>query len=197
MPPAGRWNGVSVAVKIIEHSERSPGTASSGGKRISIVRESLLATQMSHPNIVSVVAVAAIPAASICSCRGCAASAASAGHSLHQDSQSLAYNCQLAMLSMQCACVNGTVCSQTQKCSRCSRCCSLQVQSYHISTMTVSERNALAKGWLGAEAGTSPAPKQSPKPSSSAQQGGDDDEDSSGSNHSSDNEQRDVLETVS
>ncbi|WIA31940.1 hypothetical protein OEZ86_002799 [Tetradesmus obliquus] len=116
----GRWNGVSVAVKIIEHSERSPGTASSGGKRISIVRESLLATQMSHPNI---------------------------------------------------------------------------VQSYHISTMTVSERNALAKGWLGAEAGTSPAPKQSPKPSSSAQQGGDDDEDSSGSNHSSDNEQRDVLET--
>ncbi|WIA11808.1 hypothetical protein OEZ85_011900 [Tetradesmus obliquus] len=116
----GRWNGVSVAVKIIEHSERSPGTASSGGKRISIVRESLLATQMSHPNI---------------------------------------------------------------------------VQSYHISTMTVSERNALAKGWLGAEASTSAAPKQSPKPSSSAQQGGDDDADSSGSNHSSDNEQRDVLET--
>eukprot|EP00883_Tetradesmus_obliquus_P005433 jgi/Sobl393_1/1585/SZX64196.1 len=116
----GRWNGVSVAVKIIEHSERAPGTASSGGKRISIVRESLLATQMSHPNI---------------------------------------------------------------------------VQSYHISTMTVSERNALAKGWLGADAGTSPAPKQSPKPSSSAQQGGDDYADSSGSNHSSDNEQRDVLET--
>jgi hypothetical protein len=42
-----------VAVKIIEHSERSPGTASSGGKRINIGRESLLATQMSHPNIVS------------------------------------------------------------------------------------------------------------------------------------------------
>jgi hypothetical protein len=40
-------------VKIIEHSERSPGTASSGGKRINIGRESLLATQMSHPNIVS------------------------------------------------------------------------------------------------------------------------------------------------
>jgi hypothetical protein len=42
-----------VAVKIIEHSERSPGTASNGGKRINIGRESLLATQVSHPNIVS------------------------------------------------------------------------------------------------------------------------------------------------
>jgi hypothetical protein len=50
---AGRWKAVTVAVKIIEHSERSPGTASSGGKRINIGRESLLATQMSHPNIVS------------------------------------------------------------------------------------------------------------------------------------------------
>jgi hypothetical protein len=60
---AGRWKAVTVAVKIIEHSERSPGTASSGGKRINIVRESLLATQMSHPNIVSRRATAAATAA--------------------------------------------------------------------------------------------------------------------------------------
>ncbi|KAF6265892.1 hypothetical protein COO60DRAFT_768059 [Scenedesmus sp. NREL 46B-D3] len=114
----GRWKAVTVAVKIIEHSERSPGTASSGGKRINIGRESLLATQMSHPNI---------------------------------------------------------------------------VQSYHISTMTVSERNALARGCLGTEPATSALDKRSPQPS--AQQGEDDDAGASGSNHSSDNEPRDVLET--
>jgi hypothetical protein len=75
----------------------------------------------------------------------------------------------------------------------------LQVQSYHISTMTASERSALAKGWLGgvAEPGTSPIDRQSPTPAGGAQQAGDDDANNSGSNHSSDNEQRDVLETVS
>uniref|UniRef100_A0A383VCI5 Protein kinase domain-containing protein n=1 Tax=Tetradesmus obliquus TaxID=3088 RepID=A0A383VCI5_TETOB len=103
----GRWNGVSVAVKIIGHSERSPGTASSG-----ILRESLLAAQLSHPNI---------------------------------------------------------------------------VQSYFTSTMTVSKRNALAKAWLSAEAGTSPATKQSPEPSSSAQKGGD----NHGSNSSDSTHSRD------
>jgi hypothetical protein len=88
-----------------------------------------------------------------------------------------------------CRCVNFSFC--------CCYCC-MQVQSYHISTMTVSERNALTRGWLGGEPGGSPAARQSPKPSSSAQQGAeDDDADNSGSNHSSDNEQRDVLETVS
>lgn len=42
-----------MAVKIIEHHEGSPGTASSGGKRINVGRESLLATTMAHPNVVS------------------------------------------------------------------------------------------------------------------------------------------------
>jgi hypothetical protein len=41
-----------VAVKIIEHVEGAPGTASSGGKKISVGRESLLATSISHPNVV-------------------------------------------------------------------------------------------------------------------------------------------------
>jgi hypothetical protein len=66
--------------------------------------------------------------------------------------------------------------------------------------MTVSERNALARGWLGgaAEPGTSPIDnKQSPKPLHDAQGVAEDDDNNSGSNHSSDNEQRDVLETVS
>jgi hypothetical protein len=65
--------------------------------------------------------------------------------------------------------------------------------------MSVSERNALARGWLGgaAELGTSAIDKQSPKPLHDAQGAADDDADNSGSNHSSDNEQRDVLETVS
>jgi hypothetical protein len=80
-----------------------------------------------------------------------------------------------------------------------SLCCAstLQVQSYHISTMTVSERNALARGWLGAaaELGTRPIDKQSPKPLHDAQGAAEDDDNNSGS-HSSDNEQRDVLETV-
>lgn len=41
-----------MAVKIIEHSEGSPGSASSGGKRISARREMLVATSISHPNVV-------------------------------------------------------------------------------------------------------------------------------------------------
>jgi hypothetical protein len=69
--------------------------------------------------------------------------------------------------------------------------------------MTLSQRNAKDRtsGWWGGEAGGSPEAKQGPtgaEPSSSAQQGAeDDDADNSGSNHSNDNEQRDVLETVS
>lgn len=50
---AGRWKAVTVAVKIIEHMEGSPGTASSGGKKISIGREAQLATNIAHPNVVS------------------------------------------------------------------------------------------------------------------------------------------------
>lgn len=50
--PAGRWKATTVAVKIIEHVEGAPGTASSGGKKISVGRESLLATSISHPNVV-------------------------------------------------------------------------------------------------------------------------------------------------
>lgn len=49
---SGRWKATTVAVKIIEHVEGAPGTASSGGKRISVGRESLLATSISHPNVV-------------------------------------------------------------------------------------------------------------------------------------------------
>jgi hypothetical protein len=51
--PAGRWKAVTVAVKIIEHSEGSPGSASSGGKRISARREMSVAPNISHPNVVS------------------------------------------------------------------------------------------------------------------------------------------------
>jgi hypothetical protein len=74
----------------------------------------------------------------------------------------------------------------------------LQVRTYNISTMTVSERSALAKSCLGGaeEPGTSPIDRQSPTPAGDAQQAADEDADSS-SNHSSDNEQQDVLETVS
>jgi hypothetical protein len=50
---AGRWKAVTVAVKIIEHSGDSPGSASSDGKRISAAREMAVATNVSHPNIVS------------------------------------------------------------------------------------------------------------------------------------------------
>jgi hypothetical protein len=53
LPHAGRWRAVTVAVKIIEHSEGSAGSASSGGKRISAAREVAVATNISHPNIVS------------------------------------------------------------------------------------------------------------------------------------------------
>jgi hypothetical protein len=48
----GRWKATTVAVKIIEHTEGRPGTATSGGKRISVGREALLATSISHPNVV-------------------------------------------------------------------------------------------------------------------------------------------------
>jgi hypothetical protein len=50
---------VTVAVKIIEHTEGSPGSASSGGKCISAGREMAVATNISHPNIVSTVQLAA------------------------------------------------------------------------------------------------------------------------------------------
>jgi hypothetical protein len=50
---AGRWKAVTVAVKIIEHSGDSPGSASSDGKRISAGREMAVATNISHPNVVS------------------------------------------------------------------------------------------------------------------------------------------------
>jgi hypothetical protein len=49
---SGRWKATTVAVKIIEHVEGAPGTASSGGKKISVGRESTLATSISHPNVV-------------------------------------------------------------------------------------------------------------------------------------------------
>ena len=46
-----RWKSAVVAVKIIEH--RGEGeVVSSGGQRVNIGRESLLATTMSHPNVV-------------------------------------------------------------------------------------------------------------------------------------------------
>jgi serine/threonine protein kinase len=46
-----RWKAAVVAVKIIEqHGEG--GLMSSGGKVLSVGRESLLATAMSHPNVV-------------------------------------------------------------------------------------------------------------------------------------------------
>jgi hypothetical protein len=50
-PHAGRWKATSVAVKIIEH--HAAGGCSSGGKTISAGRETLLATSVSHPNVVT------------------------------------------------------------------------------------------------------------------------------------------------
>lgn len=47
----GHWKATPVAVKIIEH--HAAGARSSGGKTISAGRETLLATSVSHPNVVS------------------------------------------------------------------------------------------------------------------------------------------------
>ena len=47
--PAGRWNGVLIAVKVVEH------TGEHEGGRADIVegaRESLLAASVSHPNVI-------------------------------------------------------------------------------------------------------------------------------------------------
>lgn len=51
LPAAGRWKATPVAVKIIEH--HAAGGRSSGGKTISAGRETLLATSVSHPNVVT------------------------------------------------------------------------------------------------------------------------------------------------
>jgi hypothetical protein len=57
--------------------------------------------------------------------------------------------------------------------------------------MTVSERNALARGWLGAEPSTTPVERQSLAAPTNAEPAADDNAD-----NSSDTEQCDVLETV-
>eukprot|EP00879_Flechtneria_rotunda_P007950 GHRR01008329.1.p1 GENE.GHRR01008329.1~~GHRR01008329.1.p1 ORF type:complete len:1448 (+),score=551.05 GHRR01008329.1:1287-5630(+) len=48
----GRWKAVTVAVKIIEHQEGAPGTASSSRQPVNIGHESVLATSIAHPNVV-------------------------------------------------------------------------------------------------------------------------------------------------
>jgi hypothetical protein len=48
---SGRWKATTVAVKIIEH--QAAEADSSGGRRVSAGRESLLATSVSHPNVVT------------------------------------------------------------------------------------------------------------------------------------------------
>lgn len=114
---AGRWKATTVAVKIIEHVEGAPGTASSGGKRISVGRESLLATNISHPNV---------------------------------------------------------------------------VQTYHISTMTVAQRSALANTWLTEGVGASTA--GSPVQTDNLQQPEDSSSDDNNS-HGSMEAPKDLLET--
>lgn len=114
---AGRWKATTVAVKIIEHVEGAPGTASSGGKRISVGRESLLATNISHPNV---------------------------------------------------------------------------VQTYHISTMTVSQRSALANTWLTEGVGGVTA--GSPVQTDNLQQPDDNSSDDNNS-HGSMEAPKDLLET--
>ncbi|WIA11806.1 hypothetical protein OEZ85_011898 [Tetradesmus obliquus] len=107
----GRWKAVTVAVKIIEHSEGSPGSASSGGKRISARREMLVATSISHPNV---------------------------------------------------------------------------VQTYHISTMTVARRNALAAAWLKEGAASSSNATSSAAHLAAAHAASADDINASSSSNSSD-----------
>uniref|UniRef100_A0A383VHP9 Protein kinase domain-containing protein n=1 Tax=Tetradesmus obliquus TaxID=3088 RepID=A0A383VHP9_TETOB len=107
----GRWKAVTVAVKIIEHSEGSPGSASSGGKRISARREMLVATSISHPNV---------------------------------------------------------------------------VQTYHISTMTVARRNALAAAWLKEGAASSSNATSSAAHLAAARAASADDINASSSSNSSD-----------
>ena len=46
-----RWKSATVAVKIIEHHSHGSKTTS-GGRRFSVARESLLSCSMSHPNVV-------------------------------------------------------------------------------------------------------------------------------------------------
>lgn len=52
---AGRWKSVTVAVKIIEHSETAASAPGSAARVMDVGRESLLATSIAHPNVVGVV----------------------------------------------------------------------------------------------------------------------------------------------
>ena len=45
-PPAGRWKGVPIAIKIVDHSAYV-------GTRVDALRESVLSTSVQHPNVVS------------------------------------------------------------------------------------------------------------------------------------------------
>ena len=47
--PAGRWKGVVVAIKIVDHSAYV-------GTRVDALRESVLSTSVQHPNVVRVLA---------------------------------------------------------------------------------------------------------------------------------------------
>ena len=45
--PAGKWKGVTVAVKIVEHNEETESS-------LNQLRESLLSSSIVHPNVVSI-----------------------------------------------------------------------------------------------------------------------------------------------
>lgn len=61
--------------------------------------------------------------------------------------------------------------------------------------MTVSQRNAIASGMLAEEGTSVPGKQEKARRPSASQQAADESADHSGSNHSSDEEQRDPLET--
>jgi hypothetical protein len=140
----GHWKAVTVAVKIIEHSEGSTGSASSGGKRISAGREMAVATNISHPNVVSS-ATSRIERHSIRELSDCCASAlALKAHGLLLIIMSMPHGMRT---SLRVCCSYSLQCRSNHMSLVCCWLC-LQVQTYHISTMTVAQRNALAAAWL-------------------------------------------------
>jgi serine/threonine protein kinase len=57
VPCAGKWKGVTVAVKVIEHT-------SEASKSVKELRESMLSASIIHPNVVTTYKIRTIPAAS-------------------------------------------------------------------------------------------------------------------------------------
>jgi hypothetical protein len=155
----GRWKAVTVAVKIVKHSEGSPGSASSGGKRISAGREITVATNISHPNVVSSAtpvdkAHGTATASCALSCASCTCIGKSRAVCDHQHA-AVGSPCRRSLAACAKKKLRWTSllvlvhCNVTLDAMSLLGCRMwLQVQTYHISTMTVAQRKALAAAWL-------------------------------------------------